>query len=276
MVGNKIPKVIHYCWFGGGEIPLYLQNCIDSWKRVMPDYKLRLWNESCFDVNSIPFIKEASEAKKWAFVADYIRLFALFTEGGIYLDTDVKVFKPFDEFLNYSFFTSHEIHPGNFTELEQSKLNEEFIPKNKNEYIYGLNILAAAMGSIKGHSFIKECLEFYDDKHFFGRNGEILSVEFIIGPYMSKKAEEYGYKYHNSQQILKNNMIILKPEILVGNSVFLTKESYAIHLCNGSWKEKTILENVEYKIRNEYPNIYPFVALSTKVVRKIQHFFKKL
>ncbi|MDQ6812949.1 MAG: mannosyltransferase [Bacteroidota bacterium] len=273
MSENKIPKVIHYCWFSGQEVPVFLQDCIDSWKDVMPDYKLRLWDANSFDFNSVPFIKEAFESKKWAFVADYIRLFALFEEGGIYLDSDVKVFKRFDEFLCYNFFTSHEIHPGNFTDFERSKLNEDSLPINKDEYIYGLNIQAAMMGSVKGNPFLKECMDFYNDKHFLGKDGEILSENYIIGPYVSKKAEKYGYKYNQSKQLLDNNMIILTPEVFVGNSVFLTKESYAIHLCNGSWKDKTGFEEMEYKIRNNYPKLYPVVVLGKKTARNIIKFF---
>lgn len=78
---------------------------MQTWQKKMPDYELKEWNESNFDINnSIPFVKEAYKAKKWAFVTDYVRLYALYTEGGIYMDTDVKVLKPFDEFLKYNFF----------------------------------------------------------------------------------------------------------------------------------------------------------------------------
>lgn len=274
MSENKIPKVIHYCWFSGDDIPVFLQECINSWKEIMPDYKLRLWDAQSFNFNSVPFVKEAFESKKWAFVADYIRLFALFNEGGIYLDSDVRVFKRFDEFLNYNFFTSHEIHPENFTDLERSKLNEHYSPINKDEYIYGLNIQAAIMGSAKGNPYIKECLDFYNDKHFLGKDGKVLSEDFIIGPYISKKAEKYGYKYHDSQQLLENEMVILKSEVFVGNYVFLTKDSYAIHLCNGSWKEKSFFEELQYTIRNHYPKLDPFFTLGGKAVRKIKRLCK--
>jgi hypothetical protein len=270
MLDDKIPKVIHYCWFSGEEIPSYLQKCISSWKRIMPDYKLRLWDANSFNFNAVPFVKEAFELKKWAFVADYIRLYALHEEGGIYFDSDVRVFKRVDEFLKYNFFTSHEIHPGNFTVNEQSKLNADHLPINKDDYIYGLNIQAAIMGSVKGNPLVKECMDFYNDKHLIGKDGKALLEDFIIGPYVSKKAEKYGYKYHESEQLLDNNMIILKPEVFVGNSVFLTRDSYAIHLCNGSWKDKSVFEELEYNVRNNYPNFYPVVAFWGKAVRKIK------
>lgn len=270
---DKVPKIIHYCWFSGEPIPAFLQECIDTWKTVMPDYQLRLWDAESFDFNSVLFVKEAFQAKKWAFVADYIRLYALYTEGGIYFDSDVRVFKRFDEFLKYDFFTSHEIHPFNFTKHEQDKLNKDYLTVNKDEHVYGLNVQAAIMGSSKGNPYLGECLELYQDKHFLGAGGEIISNSLIIGPYISKIAEKYGYRYNDREQILDNNMIVFKPEVFVGNSVFLTDESYAIHLCNGSWKEKSSYDKLQYYIRNNYPKFYPLVVYWNKFWRRVKNIF---
>jgi len=267
---NKIPKVIHYCWFSGEEVPEFLQSCISSWKEVMPDYELRLWNANSFDFNSIPFVKEAFKLRKWAFVADYIRLYALFTEGGIYMDSDVRVFKRFDEFLKYDFFTSHELHPSQFTASEKNKLDSNYLPVNKQDYVYGLNVQAAIMGGAKGNAYIKECMDFYNDKHLVSNDGRVLDKEFVIGPYISKTAEKYGYVYNDNEQHLADNMIILKPEVFVGNHVFLTKNSYAIHLMNGSWREKTLYESVHYKIKNNYPRLFVFVLFCEDSLRKIK------
>ena len=103
-----IPKIIHYCWFGCGKMPDLALKCIESWKKFLPDYELRLWNEDTFDINSVPYVKEAYEARKFAFVTDYIRLWALEREGGGYMDTDVEVYKPLDEFLDKEGFTGFE------------------------------------------------------------------------------------------------------------------------------------------------------------------------
>lgn len=86
-----IPRKIHFCWLSGDPLPPSIKKCMDTWKKVMPDYEWKLWNTENFDVNSIPYVKEAYEKRKWAFAADYIRVYALYTEGGIYLDSDVKV-----------------------------------------------------------------------------------------------------------------------------------------------------------------------------------------
>ena len=103
-----IPKIIHYCWFGHGEMPDLAQKCIASWHKYMPDWDFKLWNEDVFDVSIVPYTKEAYEAKKFAFVSDYVRLWALFKEGGLYLDTDVEVFKSFDDLLKYNAFAGFE------------------------------------------------------------------------------------------------------------------------------------------------------------------------
>ncbi len=88
-----IPKMIHYCWFGGKPLPKDVLDCIKTWKKYCPDYEIKRWDESNFDVNSHPFMKAAYEAKAWAFVSDYARLKVVYDNGGIYLDTDVELLK---------------------------------------------------------------------------------------------------------------------------------------------------------------------------------------
>ena len=103
-----IPKTLHYCWFGNGKKSELVQNCIQSWKKAMPDYTIIEWNESNSDITANKYISEAYSANKWAFVSDYIRLRVLFEYGGIYLDTDVETLKSFDAFLNNEAFTGFE------------------------------------------------------------------------------------------------------------------------------------------------------------------------
>ena len=103
-----IPKIIHYCWFGRGEMPELAQKCIASWHQYMPDWEYKLWNEDNFDVKCTPYTYEAYSVGKYAFVSDYVRLWALEREGGIYLDTDVEVFKPLDDLLDYHAFVGFE------------------------------------------------------------------------------------------------------------------------------------------------------------------------
>ena len=95
-----IPKVIHYCWFGRNPKPVSVQKCIESWKKYLPDYEIREWNNTNFEAMSVKFTAEAMAKKKYAFVSDYVRLHALYKYGGVYLDTDVKVLKSFNNLLN--------------------------------------------------------------------------------------------------------------------------------------------------------------------------------
>lgn len=96
-----IPKVIHYCWFGNSDKPELIKKCIESWKKYCPDYEIIEWNESNFDINSIPYVAQAYADKKWAFVSDYVRLYAVYNQGGIYLDTDVLLHHGIDDLLQY-------------------------------------------------------------------------------------------------------------------------------------------------------------------------------
>ena len=141
-----IPKRIHYCWFGRGQMPEMAVKCIASWHRFMPDYEYRLWNEDTFDVNSIPYVKEAYEAGKYAFVTDYVRLFALYTEGGVYMDTDVEIIKPLDNLLSLTAFTGYE-------------------GSKKQPPVTGI------MASEAGGVWVKEQLDSYNGIHFVKENG---------------------------------------------------------------------------------------------------------
>ena len=103
-----IPKIIHYCWFGGNPLPELAQKCIASWKKYCPDYEIKEWNETNFDLNCCDYVREAYEAKKWAFVSDYARFWILYHEGGVYFDTDVEVPKPIDTIVEKGSFMGCE------------------------------------------------------------------------------------------------------------------------------------------------------------------------
>lgn len=103
-----IPKIIHLCWLSGDKFPSDIQTCIDTWHEKLPDYEIILWDRKRFDINSTPWVKEACEAKKYAFAADYIRLYALYNYGGIYLDSDVIVYKSFNNLLHLPYFIGED------------------------------------------------------------------------------------------------------------------------------------------------------------------------
>lgn len=106
--GERMNKVIHCVWLGHGEMSDKIKACMNSWREVMPDWTIKVWNEDNFDINYNKFTRQSYDAKKYAFTSDVIRLYALYTEGGIYLDTDVMMYKPLDEFTKEKAFTGFE------------------------------------------------------------------------------------------------------------------------------------------------------------------------
>lgn len=148
----NIPKVIHYCWFGRGKQNDLIKKCIQSWKNVLSDYEIVLWNEDTFPYNEYPFAKQALKDKKWAFVSDVARLHALYYYGGIYMDTDVEVIKPLNKFLHHGFFSSYE--------------SDRHIP-------------TGIMGAKKNNNYIKLLLSWYKDYNYGNDYYEIANTRII-------------------------------------------------------------------------------------------------
>lgn len=171
---NKIPKIIHYCWFGRGEKPEIVKHCIKSWKDKLKDYEIKEWNEDSFDISSNKFVKEAYENKKYAFVSDYVRVYALYNYGGIYLDTDVEVIKTFDNYLGNESFWGFEV--GNY-------------------------IATSTIGSAKGNKLIKQFLYEYKDKGFLNQDGSFNVTTNV--KIVSKIFEDLGLKLNGEYQKLE-------------------------------------------------------------------------
>lgn len=148
-----IPKKIHFCWLSGEDFPPFIQQCIDTWELVLPDYEIVLWDSKRFDVNSVPWVKDAVEAKKYAFAADYIRLYSVYTEGGIYLDSDVEVLKRFDDLLHYKSFIGFEAATG--------------------------YIEAAIFGAEAGCKWCEKAMEFYHNNKFSTDESGRVSLDVI-------------------------------------------------------------------------------------------------
>lgn len=226
---DRIPKIIHYCWFSGDPMPQRIVDCIESWKTVLPDYELRLWDmESLEDLRGIPWIEEALSVKKWAFVADYVRLYALFTHGGIYLDTDVRVIKSFDPFLGHRAFSG--------IEWNQRCWITHGTPTNT-----GINIEFAIFASEKGHPVIGECLDYYKDRHFIV-NGEMDMR--VIPEIMTPIVKRFGFDDRNywDHQVLEGDFHIYTYDYFPGQGspifdMYVSHNTVAIHLHTGSWRD---------------------------------------
>lgn len=210
-----IPKIIHYCWFGGNPKPDDVKKYIASWRKYCPDYEIKEWNESNFDLNENAYCREAYEAKKWAFVTDYVRLKALYEYGGIYMDTDVEVVKSLDPLLVYNALSGYE-----------SKTH----------------IQTGTMGACRGNEWIKMLLQNYEHRHFLKPDGSLdltTNVEVIT----SLTIQKYGLELHGQKQCFGNNIVLLPFDYLCAKDMNtgeekVTSNTFTIHHFSGSWLPK--------------------------------------
>lgn len=206
-----IPKKIHYCWFGRGKMPELALKCIASWKKYLPEYEIKEWNEDNFDLDLYPYAREAYDNRKFAFVTDVVRLYALYHEGGIYMDTDVEVLKPLDEFLHLPAFSGFE--------------DEVHIP-------------TGIMASEKKGKWVNWQLESYSGRHFVKEDGsfDLTTNVVTIGNLM----EEKGFEMNNQLQDFQGIITIYPKDYFCPKSnndgkIYLTKNSCTIHHFAGSW-----------------------------------------
>lgn len=246
-----IPKTIHYCWINNNPIPTDLQECIYSWKTHMPDWNIKLWNINNFDIHSVPFVEQAYNARMLAFVADYIRAYALYMEGGIYFDTDVFVRKNMDFVLENRAFSAIEYFPQYAEEIYRTgRVDSEGNKINPEDKIHGIQIQAAILGAEKGHPFFKDCLEYYNTSTFrVGIDG--IPEEQDISPIIfATIAEKYGFKYIDTEQMLDEGFKLYPSSIFSPQPWLMKKESVAVHCCKASWRQtQTPIERVIYNTK---------------------------
>ena len=206
-----IPKIIHYCWFGRGEMPELALKCIASWRKYMPDWEYKIWNEDSFDVNSTPYTKEAYEARKFAFVSDYVRLIALYEYGGLYMDVDFETFKSFDDLLLFDGFAG----------FEGSKRHP---------------VMMGVIASRANGFWVKEMLDAYQNRHFIKEDGSCdmtTNVQFI-----TSIMQKNGFKQNGKEQDYKDLHVFpvdyFCPRQTTGEYI-RTENTYCDHLGMGSW-----------------------------------------
>lgn len=222
-----IPKIIHYVWVGNSPKPELVLKCIESWKKYCSDYKIIEWNNDILSKIDNAYVKEAYEHKKWAFVSDYLRLYALYHHGGFYFDTDLELTQNIDDFRKHDFVTGYENYKGNFSPI------------------------TALMGAQKQNIIIKELLSEYNNIHFVV-NGKIDQTTNTV------RITKYFHNHFGLSEPYNGNekTVLNEKSIIFPSYLFCTpedkKENYAIHHFNGSWldayKRKDVFSFGKYKL----------------------------
>ena len=253
-----IPKKIHYCWFGRNPLPELAQKCIASWKQYCPDYEIIEWNEDNFDIHCNSYVEEAYEAKKWAFISDVARLYALVNYGGIYMDTDVEVLKPLDSLLNFEAVSGFESNS---------------------------QIQTGLMASCKGQKMFVELLHEYDTIHFKQKDGSLDLTTNVVR--ITNACSKYGFVANNKQQTVNGFTFLpsdyLCPKNNITSELHITPNTIVIHHFDGSWlsPEKKYQYSIQKKFARHLPKSLSILLAKTISVTKhrgmgalFQEFFK--
>ena len=216
-----IPKIIHYCWFGGNPLPPLALECIASWKKFLPDYEIKQWDESNFDVNMIPYTAEAYKLKKYAFVSDYARFWIMYKYGGLYFDTDVEVIKPLDDIIAKGNFMGFEVDP------DGDNTPGKYAPR----FCFAVNP-GVGFGMEKEHSFMKKMLDLYAELRFELPPINIAWYKTIVA-YTTESLCEEGLKNIKGVQVVDGINIYphdyFSPINMISGRLHITSDTHTIH-----------------------------------------------
>lgn len=220
-----IPKIIHYCWFGRNPLPELAQKCIASWKKYLPDYEIKEWNEDNFDVNIIPYTAEAYAMKKYAFVSDYARFWILHKYGGIYFDTDVELIRPIDDIIARGNFMGFETDPN----------------PAKGDASEGSVAPGLGLGVAPGLDVIKKMLDYYEDKHFIcetNMRNQITVVHICTKVLMENELQNVEGIQKVDDDIYIYPAEYFCPINVTTGRIHVEKNTRTIHHYAGTWVDK--------------------------------------
>lgn len=235
-----IPRILHYIWLSGDSYPAEIQSCIDSWRKWMPDWQFMLWDMDRIKDMDIPWLNETIAERKWAFASDFIRVYAVVNYGGVYLDSDCRVYRSFNFLLNQPSFIGKEwmIHNVGFS-TEQ-------------------HLTSHCFGAVSGHPFFQRCLDYYMNRHFILSNDSSLPDNLrldmkIMPEIQSELAKQIGYNPspYSGEQLLSDGLHVYPSDYF--NPCGKNDLTYCEHLCLGSWRNRKRAEigkvTLAYRVR---------------------------
>lgn len=241
-----IPKIIHYCWFGRGKMPPLLKKCLRSWKKYCPDWKIIRWDEDSFDVNSTLWTKQAYEAKKYAFVADYVRMKALYEMGGVYLDTDQELIKPLEPFMAHQAFLG---------------------------FMGGSYVSAGVIGAEREHPVMGEMLEHFHERAYLQSEGQDLTPNTN---WMTDILLKYGLVVNDRYQEVAGVAVYPQtyfcPTSCLSVENCITDDTVSLHHWAMSWRTKEsrrAMNRVKFHTTPFYRSLEWLRYLPNRIVRKV-------
>lgn len=211
MTVDAIPPVIHCCWFGDAPLSKLARRCIRSWQKVLPEYEIRIWTEDDYDVRAVTYVRQAYEAKKYAFVSDYARLDIIANHGGVYLDLDVEVIRPLDRFRNHTAFMGFEHGPG---------VNPGLI-----------------LGAAPGHPAMQGLRAEYDSRSFYrtDRSPDLTTIVTTTTGYLRRRGLLLIDELQEVDGVVVYPTPYFCPQNRLTGELTVTPETHAIHHYAGSW-----------------------------------------
>lgn len=251
-----IPKIIHYCWFGRNPLPQSAKECIASWKKFLPDYEIKEWNEDNFDVNITTYTSEAYKARKFAFVSDYARFWILYNYGGLYFDTDVEILKPLDDIISCGGFMGMEkVEGSTFDNFEEGTV---------------LVAPGLGLGVEKGNTLYKEILDLYNKKHYIAWNGKHTgTVVATTTNILLKKSKLEKDKITEIEGIFIYPDEYFDPMNFYTKEITITENTRTIHKYATTWATKnTRLNAICERLKNLYYRIYIMFLKKAPVIER--------
>ncbi len=245
---STIPKIIHLTWFSGNDFPKKLEQCINTWKKLLPDYEIKLWTMEMARSLNIQYINEALDAQKWAFASDVVRAYAVWKYGGVYMDTDIYLLRRFDELMTQKMVFFMEVNTAEWKAFPKECFLKDGKCNDSQCFVLGRQIQAAMFMAQPNQQCLEDIVEFYRHRNFLDPKGN--SMINIISPSIyAKVLENYGFVYIDKEQHLKDNITIF-PSTYVAYSPYETfSNTISIHFANHSWNPRSLWGKFKYYVR---------------------------